>query len=420
MVDSSSIGALVGRPKKKSSREVSPLLVDSYTLLGLEMEVEGVQDRDSIPERVRNWWSVETDNSLREGGVELVFSEPYSGIAVTEAINEFCKWAVKYARASSRTGLHVHVDVRDLTIEEFKLFCATYAICEAALYKFVGDKRETNLFCLPWYSSDTELHKMTKALNNKEHAISYIENIERYSGLNLAALRKFGSVEFRQLKTTFDFDRIILWINIILSLRKFACSGHTSSDKVISTFYTHGPKGFLDCVFGRGISDVLYYPRWDIDVYEKGLIVAQDFIEKTVVKNQEKVTCSKEIFIGVMAESFAKGGKKANDNFYGLDKWLSKFVKPKDATRPRVPKSSGLYTFSLADPNSIHTINVAPTSSWFTSAELMWPEPPAGINAAEAVSQPLSPPPSPLFPTTTEELATENDDYTDDEDDEFI
>lgn len=322
-----SIGALVGKPKKKQSNLANNLLVDSSTLLGVEIEVEGVEDRDAIPTAVRTFWNAETDNSLREGGVELVFSEPFVGNGVVEALDNFCAWAKNSAKVSSRTGLHVHMDVRDMTINEFKLLCTTYAICEAVLYKFVGDKRETNLFCLPWYSSDTELDKLTKALNNHDSAIMHIENIERYSGLNLAALRKFGSIEFRQLKTTFDFDRILLWVNMILSLRKFATSGITSYDGVISLFYDLGPKNFLDLVFKKDIAQVLYYPRWDVDVYEKGLIIAQEFVEKTTPKEHKKVTATKDLFIGVLTSA---SGKSKGKNFNGLDKWLSKFNKQQD------------------------------------------------------------------------------------------
>ena len=212
-------------------------LVLPETYMGLEFEVENYNANVALPQDVANFWSIKDDHSLRNKGIEFVFNEPLFGKDITSAIDNFIKWQrTSKIKTSVRTGLHAHLDVRELDAETLRSFLMLYAALEPLLYSWVGSNREESNFCVPWYYSDVAIKTASdiiSGLNLDEqelvkqgvhggHGKHASERYERYAGLNLQSLMRFGSVEFRHMPMTFDHARILEWVNLVMSFKKAA------------------------------------------------------------------------------------------------------------------------------------------------------------------------------------------------------
>jgi len=187
--------------------------------LGVEIEVEGAYDVREI-----TGWRREGDGSLRDGGLELVFSQPKRGpaaqTAIRRAINELVR---ARARTSYRTSIHVHCDVESAQLRTKGLIraIALYILLERALFAWEGNNRECNNFCVPMYKASTVLSDFARIVQMppelRRDEMSTFES-SRYNALNLHALYKFGTLEFRHMLTDFNYSRVITWINLVTSI----------------------------------------------------------------------------------------------------------------------------------------------------------------------------------------------------------
>ena len=199
--------------------EVKPTytMIDPNILFGVEIEVENV----GVHPELDYYWTATNDGSLRNNGLEFV-SIPLRGHQVEYALDYLSKnLAGTDLVFSPRTSVHVHMNVRDFTWDQVKVFTLLYAIFEKHFFHVVGSVRESNIFCVPLYKSD-QLDKILQL----ETEIKW----HKYNALNLTpiygdtgeGLKPQGTIEFRHLYGTLDKKIIIDWINTISLLRKFA------------------------------------------------------------------------------------------------------------------------------------------------------------------------------------------------------
>lgn len=279
------IGHIVNKiPLVKQNKE-TPKLVDSTTLLGVEVEVEKWKEYD-LSHIYSGYWTAKKDDSLRNNGMEMVFAEPLSGADAVSAVEWLCEQAVKHKWAVSKlTGLHVHVDIRNLELDQFRNFCAVYALTEPLIYYWVGRGRFENMFCLPWYMAEMDLKNISKVAKEGEvdpaRARAFLESLSKYSGCNLNAVHKFGTAEFRMLETTFDAQRIITWINILLSLKKYAMIPHITPQVMCEAIRHHGAWAFGQAVFGLSSLTQMWYQDYEKDVIGQGMVTCDWFLDNT-------------------------------------------------------------------------------------------------------------------------------------------
>lgn len=245
-------------------------LITSKHSVGVEIEIEQAR---SLLTKEPLWWSVKEDHSLRNNGLELVFKAPFRGTDVISAVDEaYTALITKKMQVSPRTGIHVHVDARDLNIKSLKKFCLLYALTEEPLFKWVGEHRDSNSFCLPWYEADGDIENICKMLA-KEKANLTIEarRLHRYSACNLNAIYKFGSVEFRHLQTTLDPARLVTWINLLLCLKVAAIEAPTP-EKILENFQEIGRTRFIKNIFGPLASQL------EPGTIDLGLLLAKELV----------------------------------------------------------------------------------------------------------------------------------------------
>lgn len=245
-------------------------LVDSTCKVGVEIEIENAPKLREINSA---FWLAKADGSLREGGTEIVLTKPLTGtklvFALDEAFNVLLKKSMK---CSPRTGIHVHLDAGDMTVEQIRNNCVAYALVEEPIFKWVGEYRESNNFCMPWYEAEADIEVLCDIFTNKARFLTMeARRLHRYSAMNLQALHKFGSIEYRHLKTTLDKNRVFMWINMLLSLKKYSMQAQ-SGEKILEIYREIGSKKFLKEVFGVYSSDL------DHKAIQLGETIANDIV----------------------------------------------------------------------------------------------------------------------------------------------
>jgi hypothetical protein len=161
--------------------------------------------------------------------------------------------------ATTNTGIHVHLDIRSMERDHFRNKCVLYSIFEPALYRWIGYNRDKNIHCLPWFAADADIENIGGIFTSDNRtAQAIIKKINRYAGLNLNSIMTFGTMEYRQLQTTFDPNRIFNWINMILCMRKAAQTWKGTSEELLTHCRKLGMKRTMEFVFGPYTSELWY------------------------------------------------------------------------------------------------------------------------------------------------------------------
>lgn len=213
-----------------ATQRVSQEVVDPSCWIGIEIEVEGISSNTPFSSE---FWVPTTDGSLRNHGMEYV-SVPLRGRLIPIAIKQLHAYLTTSQKAhdfSSRTSVHIHQNVRYLTIEQIFNLLLCYMVVEPILYEYsrrtTGRERETNNFCVPLHDSKFSL--------NLPQAIEYMQKGEelaaikligkhwkKYTGLNLIPIQSQGTFEYRHMGGTSTPETLIGWINMLQSLRGYA------------------------------------------------------------------------------------------------------------------------------------------------------------------------------------------------------
>jgi hypothetical protein len=214
-------------------------------LTGIEIEIENarlLRDKFGV-------WSTREDGSLRNG-IEYV-SVPLRGNEVSWALDHLFAALGKSNHFSPRTSVHIHLNVQPLKPEQLIAIILTYLAIEPLLYRFVGHDREKSQFCVPLYQT-TILNDFLEFWNSHISVGRFNWGNSRYAGLNLDAIRKFGTIEFRQLNGTNDVNKILNWINLLYCIYDFSVRKHYKEllyqigDLNTNSFYI----AFINEVFG--------------------------------------------------------------------------------------------------------------------------------------------------------------------------
>lgn len=250
--------------------------------LGVEIEVEG----ENLP-HTQTYWRMDHDGSLRGEAIEYVFDKPRSLKGTKEALDYLHK---KFVAQNStfhetvRAGVHVHVNAQELTIVQLYNFLTLYMLLEELLVSWCGPSREGNLFCLRTCDAEFLLDCLKESARSRDVSLLNTDDL-RYASMNVRALFSYGSVEFRAMRSTPDFDLVYKWAEILLGLREVA-KEFEDPTHIISTFSEQGPVPFVNAVIKdagvlEGVDD------WDGKLFS-GMRNAQDLAYCTNWTAKEK------------------------------------------------------------------------------------------------------------------------------------
>ncbi len=219
--------------------------------IGLEIEVEG-RNVELFGHLPRDNWRVERDGSLRNGGVELVLNKPLSRVGVIRAlkeVNDFEKQNGVRVEDNGRAGVHVHINMQNYTVTQVYNFICAYMIFEDQLTEFCGDHRSGNLFCLRVRDAEDIIDHLVHILQSKQWN-EFNSNHYRYAAMNVTSLYKYGSLEFRAMRSTTDKDVLLQWIDTLLAIRDWSAKFNNPEELVMSLSHEGCDKTFND-VFGN-------------------------------------------------------------------------------------------------------------------------------------------------------------------------
>jgi hypothetical protein len=211
--------------------------------IGIEVELENIRYE---PEVLDPYWTVETDGSLRGTHArEFKFSRPQTGERALTAIRKLTSGVYLHSDSiSQRTSVHVHVDIRNMTVSQLAEMFIWYSMYEYLFFNYYAKDRVKSNFAVPVHWQ-RRLHKqMFKTLfdSGVEHdqrlgssasvrrGLQIRMGVNKYSALGLKRLGDLGTVEFRhfQVPQEFSVDSFRKIIDCCLGLKSAAISSNWS------------------------------------------------------------------------------------------------------------------------------------------------------------------------------------------------
>ena len=247
--------------------------------VGVEIELETTSRSPLPPDITGDQWRLTRDGSLRGNSGEYVLRAPapierVSGyIARLRTTLKNSGIPVTY---SFRAGVHVHVNVQELSLKELVQFAALYYILENVLVEWCGPDRVGNHFCLRSCDAERSVDLSSQVIRERNWYLLEGATI-RYASLNWHSLIQYGSLEFRAMSTKEGLEDVEVWAHMLYNLREKA-KEYNSPQEIFLNLSDRGSEDFVLELVGeenfkllRGCED------FDYKIHE-GMRLAQDFV----------------------------------------------------------------------------------------------------------------------------------------------
>ena len=160
-------------------------------------------------------WQVKPDGSVSCGGypgcevVSPVLPADATGWAQVQTVCDALE--VAHATANKTCGMHVHVDIRDLSVEQVKNVVRAYGHFQAEIDSVLPASRRNSRWAAPvWnnWTRSTMLARIEQARTVQDLAYAIGT---RYSVMNLQKYVRTGTLEFRQHSGTSEAKKALAW-----------------------------------------------------------------------------------------------------------------------------------------------------------------------------------------------------------------
>lgn len=199
--------------------------------LGIELEIEGNRlpnegHLDGIRSPSGSSWITHEDGSLRGESREYVLSQPVEIEEIDHLLsslwNTFRVLDTRF-RLSNRCSTHVHYNVSGLKLNEVTSVIALWTTVEEIMINWCGEERINNHFCLSTKECDYSLYLWNLYLRNG--ASNFSDGL-KYTAMNLRSIWNIGSIEFRCMRASEDYDVILEWIKFVNGICKYAVKNY--------------------------------------------------------------------------------------------------------------------------------------------------------------------------------------------------
>lgn len=223
--------------------------------VGLEIEVEGTHLPNG--EQVAQGWNVVHEGSIggRDMAYEYVLKGPMPVAKAMRALGELNRAYKKnksVVQDSYRAGTHVHVNCQHLTLMQAYNFVALSLCLEPLILRDCGDERVGNLFCLQAVDAEGYINRLVNVFRSDEGFRELDPNNVKYSAVNAAPMTRFGSLEFRCMRSTSDPEVLVPFMKKLLKIRDFACNLRNPSE-IMNLYSLMGPKAFMEEIIGEEV-----------------------------------------------------------------------------------------------------------------------------------------------------------------------
>lgn len=192
-------------------------------LWGLELEVEGAPQMP-LQGMLQRWDYAEDASLHGKNGHELV-SAPLSLGVILKDYKEIFKHYTTFKKEtrSRRASTHVHVNIGDLTKEQYVRMVQGYLVLEPLFYQLSRHSRITNNFCMPLRDAHHILTAIARYAKKSSGLLSVApKSLTKYYGLNV--LTGYGTLEFRHMDELPNPETLETFMKAIYALKNHAKS----------------------------------------------------------------------------------------------------------------------------------------------------------------------------------------------------
>lgn len=177
--------------------------------LEIEMEFATLQENWEFNPKA---WKFEKEHSVRNFGVEVVAAKPMTAESLEPMVTELCGVinGRNPIKDCPRTSVHVHINQGREKILHILNSIVAYWLLETPLVRHCGEEREGHHFCLRLKDAEALITVLCESLD-QPIPLKDLGDSVRYASLNISALNKYGSLEFRSMRGTTDPVVIVDW-----------------------------------------------------------------------------------------------------------------------------------------------------------------------------------------------------------------
>lgn len=272
-----SVGEQLGIGNLENFRPHAALI--SADAVGVELELEGFTSSatNTAQQHLHPLWSTTADGSLRNGGVELITNGGLGGEQLYAAFERVASLLerINYD-ASWRCSTHMHINMRDFTVQQVARFMMVYAACEPVLFAHCGKFRYSSNFCVPVADSIPFHKKLISRFHDNVIATRAAAQLTvKYTAMNFQPLfgdgrgrPALGTVEFRGGRPMTTVAEFVLQTNLLLSIKQFV---RDHSDEKMGDMLTRLNEGVLNTVYANGCAAELEVRQ---DLLDEGILHA--------------------------------------------------------------------------------------------------------------------------------------------------
>lgn len=370
--------------------------------VGIELELEGSLKYPDDP-----YWVYKEEGSLRGGG-EYILKKPVTLKALPDALGLLDKiLSLGKPEISLRCSTHIHVNVSELSARQIWQFLLVYYLLEPLLMRTQPKKRWGNLFCLTMEYAEAVFIDLERDIKTSPVPFrSFTRDRNRYAALNLVAIGKFSSVEFRFLDAMVKVDQILLWSK---TLHHLVQTGASTTPQTLMKMYDElTPQEFVSHFLGTG-ADLVFRVSSNPNNLNSLIHTNYDYVSElaSMLANQ-KFEMPRHMWVedlieegaaGIAPDPFPASNFPDNPPQWGgnaITQWLENHIAQQTAATPG-PGQAGDVTHTTATGNTgwaqLHPwdmpIPTPPAQPITPSPELDWDEVDTWANAFDSTEEEL-------------------------------
>lgn len=221
------------------------------SILVRELTAAGIDIQSELYNHTRrNHWKIVSDSSISGNlGFEIVSPVLKGERGLTEA-KIVCDVLTRLgAKVNKSCGFHVHIDAKNLSINDWKNLYKNYITLESEIDSImpVSRRSNNNQFCRSltnWNGSRERTFNVIDSATTVQELARSISGT-RYVKVNAHSFVRHGTVEFRQHSGTVEFEKVSNWVRICGALID------KSKKQMISTLNEFLPQTLMTYVNNR-------------------------------------------------------------------------------------------------------------------------------------------------------------------------
>jgi hypothetical protein len=175
-------------------------------------------------------WDIKLDSSCGVHGNGYEIASPallLNDAAESDELKRVCAALTELKpRIDRKCGLHVHVDCRDFDWKDVRNLVTLWTRYEPFFYELTPKSRRDNQYCIPyratrWGRTQSQYFVyVNEAINAPDERMfqSHGGRIPRNSSLNVSGWWRNGRVEFRLGAGTVSYEKIVRWVQLLVSI----------------------------------------------------------------------------------------------------------------------------------------------------------------------------------------------------------